>query len=85
MANRPDLGGVAEVAGGYQYLSRVALGQGIQGFSPARAERQAMAALQQQFGQGRADAAAGAGEPDASHASRLFSQRMAWPSSGRCS
>jgi hypothetical protein len=85
-ANGAHLLGISEVAGRLQHLAGVALGQRMQGAGIARAEGQAVALLQQHFGQGGADAAAGAGQPDTSaHANLRFSQAMTPPISGRCS
>lgn len=89
LGNGVDLGGFAEVARQYQYLAGEALGQYLQWLFPARAQGQMMAIAQQALGQGVADAAAGAGQPDAfaegAHASLPFSQRMTEPNTGRCS
>jgi hypothetical protein len=77
---------VGKVAGRNQHLARVALGEDFQRLSAAGRKYQLMPFVEQFNCQTVTDTAAGTGQPDAlAHASLLFSQRMAGPSSGRCS
>ncbi|MNP56966.1 hypothetical protein D3C76_1517420 [compost metagenome] len=85
LGNLCHLPGLVEITHRQQHLVRKPCGQCRQAVSPACAQGDLVTLLQQAQRQGRADTAAGTGQPATAHASLPLSQRIAPPITGTCS